>query len=72
YGPVPVRPDGDTLRMGAQAFGAGELTLDRAWGYTWVVRGNPPGAIPVAFDADDAATGPAWLYLGPFAVPRVG
>ena len=72
YGPVPVRPDGDTLRMGAQAFGAGELTLERAWGDTWVVRGNPPGAIPVAFDADDAATGPAWLYLGPFAVPRVG
>ena len=72
YGPVPVVPDGDALRVGAQAFGAGELTFDRGWGDTWLVRGNPLGAIPVAFDADDAATGPAWLYVGPFAVPRVG
>ena len=70
YGPVLVTTAGPmSLRIGAQAFGAGDLVLDRAWGDTFEVQGRPPGAMPVAFDG--IGVDPEWLYLGPFAVPRV-
>ncbi len=73
YGQVSVVADADGVRVDARAFGAGELTFDPVWGDTYVVRGRPDGAIPIAFDADPhAAGGPEWLYLGPFAVARVG
>ena len=66
YGPVPVVPAAATrCGWGPTRSAPASSPFDRAWGDTWVVRGNPPGAIPVAFDADDAATGPAWLYVGP-------
>lgn len=58
------------MRIGAQAFGADDLVLDRVWGDTCEVEGRPPGAMAVAFDGD--GVDPEWLYLGPFAVPRVG
>ena len=74
YGPVPVvAEDDESLRIGAQAFGSGDVVLGRAWGDTYVVTERPHGAIPVAFDTDPHATGgPQWLYVGPFAVPRTG
>lgn len=73
YGPAAVTAVApDSVRLSAQAFGGGDLVLDRVWGDTFDVRGRPPGAIPIAFDADPAGAGPDWLYIGPFAVPKVG
>jgi hypothetical protein len=65
YGPLTLRAGThDTLVLDAAAFGQPEpLALERVGGDAFVVRGNPPGAIPVAVDDD-------LLYLGPFAMPR--
>jgi hypothetical protein len=67
YGLVTLTPDGpDGLQLEAPPFGLVEpLRHVRLGGDTFVAEGHPPGAIRLAVDAD-------LLYIGPFALPRVG
>jgi len=72
YGPVTVSEGTSGLLVdGRMLGGAAEHRLTAAYGDTWVVDGGPPGSIPLAFSGDEGAEVPAFLYLGPFAMPRL-
>jgi CubicO group peptidase (beta-lactamase class C family) len=67
YGPATLSADGpDALQLDGPAFGLSErLRHVRLGGDTFVAEGDPLGAIRLAVDGD-------LLYIGPFALPRVG
>jgi len=67
YGPISLEAHGDdTVRFDAAAFGSpGPVTCGRLGGNTFAATGRPPGAMPIAVDGD-------LLYVGPFALARVG
>jgi hypothetical protein len=65
FGPLVLEATGPAgLLLHAAAFGETQpVQLDRLAGDTFVVEGDPPGAVRVAIDGD-------LLYVGPFAIPR--
>ncbi len=67
YGPIGLEAvDQDTVRFDGAAFGSpGPVICTRLGGDTFTTVGSPPGSTRLSVDGD-------LLYLGPFAVPRVG